>query len=133
MDDLGDRALLLEDRLDAIDRGNGKRRHVLAEVDRKISLAVELVGRDRRTRYFRQNACANRHQPLAVSGALRLGNRENAAHAARLFVVGKVEGPVFANDTRHRPHAGDHVTPAAGRPVIGATAMPLALSRSSAS
>ncbi len=130
---LGDRPLLLEDRLDAIDRSDGKGRNILAEVDGEIRLAIELVGRNRRPRHLGQHTAAHRDQPFAVQGALRVVDGEDAAHAAGVFIIGEVESPVFPDHTGDRPHAGNHVAPAAGRPVIGATAMPAALSRSSAS
>ena len=68
---LGDGAGLGKELHDAVDLRGRERRHVLAEIDRQIRLAIELVRGDRRARHLRQDLCAELRQPPPVLCPLR--------------------------------------------------------------
>ncbi|PII39478.1 hypothetical protein T190_04295 [Sinorhizobium meliloti CCBAU 01290] len=131
--DLGDGAFLFEDALDSVDVRDRKRWHILAKIDCEVGLAIELVRGDCRPLHLGEDAGAHPGELLPVGGALGIGDGEAAAHAASRSVIGEIEGAVFADDARDRPHAGDHVAPSCRPAGIGATATPASVRRSTAS
>ncbi len=88
--------------------------HVLAKIDRKIGLAVELVRGDRAARHLGQDPGGQRIEASAVGAPFLGAGDEFAAHPAGGAVIGKIEGAVLAHHAGHGPEPRDQIAPAAG-------------------
>ena len=112
--DLGHGAGVDEDPHDAVDVGRRQRRHILAEIDREIRHARELVGRHAGAGNLTRHALAHGFQPATALGALLVALDEALPQLAGRAIAPEPEGAVLPDHGVDRPHAGDVVAPAGG-------------------
>ncbi len=102
---LGGQSLGSHQRDDALDTGSARSgAHVLAVVDREVAFAILLVGRERATRHFAQNALRDRGETLAIASRRSVVDERSACAACVRAASWRMYSAPFSPTTASTGH-----------------------------
>ncbi len=108
---LGHRAMPDEHINNALHGSRRKRRHIFAEIDRKVCFAIRLIGRKGRSGNLAEHLRFDLSKLCAIRPAFITSFRVTPLHSPGSLVVAKRESAVFPHHAVNRPLPGNEVAP----------------------